>query len=156
ALAVLGMGYGSVLERTHNLGWVACAIGVWTIIAPWCVAGGANIFKSVLSNPIGRGAACLLRLAALGGGPLAHRRARPAGGGPLVRQSPQGRRAAPEFRGRPWCAGNATSVQPVPPGVEGGSRPVPRPGLGEDPVDVRLDGVGAQEELPGDLGVVPA
>src|ERR1700676_3926435 len=29
ALAVLGMGFGSVLERTHGLGWVAAVIGVW-------------------------------------------------------------------------------------------------------------------------------
>jgi len=76
ALAVLGMGYGSVLERTHNLGWVACAIGVWTIIAPWCVAGDASIFKSILSNAIVGGVACLVGLATMGMGPLAKRGAR--------------------------------------------------------------------------------
>jgi hypothetical protein len=76
ALAVLGMGYGSVLERTHNLGWVACAIGVWTIIAPWCVAGNASVFKAILSNAIVGGVACLVGLATMGMGPLAKRRAR--------------------------------------------------------------------------------
>lgn len=76
ALAVLGMGYGSVLERTHNLGWVACAIGVWTIIAPWCVAGDASVFKAILSNAIVGGVACLVGLATMGMGPLAKRRAR--------------------------------------------------------------------------------
>ena len=35
ALAVLAMGFGSVLERTHGLGWVAVAIGIWTIVAPF-------------------------------------------------------------------------------------------------------------------------
>ncbi|MBY8878935.1 SPW repeat protein [Actinacidiphila acidipaludis] len=78
ALAVLGMGYGSVLERTHNLGWVACAIGVWTIIAPWCVAGQPSFFKVILSNAIVGGVACALGLATMGMGFMAKRRARRA------------------------------------------------------------------------------
>ena len=76
ALAVLGMSFGSVFERTHNLGWVACAIGVWTIIAPWAVAGHASVWKVILSNVIVGGVACLVGLATMGMGPLAKRRAR--------------------------------------------------------------------------------
>lgn len=74
ALAVLGLGYGSVLERTHNLGWVACAIGVWTIIAPWCVVGNASVWKVILSNAIVGGVTILVGLATMGFGPLAKRR----------------------------------------------------------------------------------
>lgn len=77
ALAVLAMGFGSVLERTHGLGWVAVAIGIWTIIAPWVVTGNAHIHKTVWNNSFTGGVACLLGLAtmsmALG---LARRRTR--------------------------------------------------------------------------------
>lgn len=65
ALAVLAMGFGSVLERTHGLGWVACAIGVWTIIAPWSVSGSADITKTIVNNSIVGGVACLLGLATM-------------------------------------------------------------------------------------------
>ncbi|SEG28950.1 SPW repeat-containing protein [Actinacidiphila yanglinensis] len=75
ALAVLAMGYGSVLERTHGLGWVAIAIGVWTIIAPWVVAGDASINKTIWNNAFVGGAACLLGLATMGLG-LMRRKAR--------------------------------------------------------------------------------
>ena len=75
ALAVLAMGYGSVLERTHGLGWVAIAIGVWTIIAPWVVSGSADIHKTIWNNAVVGGVACLLGLATMGMG-LMKRRAR--------------------------------------------------------------------------------
>jgi hypothetical protein len=75
ALAVLAMGYGSVLERTHGLGWVAIAIGVWTIIAPWVVSGNADIHKTIWNNAVVGGVACLLGLATMGMG-LMKRRAR--------------------------------------------------------------------------------
>jgi hypothetical protein len=65
ALAILAMGFGSVLERTHGLGWVACAIGVWAIIAPFVVAGNADVTKSITSNAITGGVAVLLGLATM-------------------------------------------------------------------------------------------
>lgn len=76
ALAVLAMGFGSVLERTHGLGWVAIAIGAWTIVAPWTVAGTANVGKNIVSNVIVGGVICLLGLATMGMGLMNRRRAR--------------------------------------------------------------------------------
>jgi hypothetical protein len=75
ALAVLAMGYGSVLERTHGLGWVAVAIGIWTIIAPWVVTGNANTHDTIWNNCFTGGAACLLGLLTMGLG-FMRRRAR--------------------------------------------------------------------------------
>lgn len=62
ALAALAMGFGSVLERTHGLGWVAVAIGAWTIVAPWVVAGDAAVTKTITNNAITGGVAVLLGL----------------------------------------------------------------------------------------------
>jgi hypothetical protein len=66
ALAVLAMGFGSVLERTHGLGWVAIAIGIWTIIAPWVVVGDFAITKTITNNAVTGGVACLFGLATMG------------------------------------------------------------------------------------------
>ncbi|WP_329178045.1 MULTISPECIES: SPW repeat protein [unclassified Streptomyces] len=66
ALAVLAMGFGSVLERTVGLGWVAIAIGAWTIVAPWVVSGTADTTKTITNNAIVGGVACLLGLATMG------------------------------------------------------------------------------------------
>jgi hypothetical protein len=76
ALAVLGMGFGSVLERTHGLGWVAAAIGAWTIVAPWAVSGDAAFYKTIWNNSIAGGVACLVGLAIMGMGLMAARKAR--------------------------------------------------------------------------------
>jgi hypothetical protein len=76
ALAVLGLGFGSALERTHNLSWCALAIGVWTIVAPWAVSGNFDTTKTIVNNAIVGGVICLLALATMGMGPLATRMAR--------------------------------------------------------------------------------
>jgi hypothetical protein len=76
ALALLGLGFGSALERTHNLGWTALAIGVWTIIAPWVVSGNFDTNKTITNNAITGGVICLLALATMGMGPLAKRMGR--------------------------------------------------------------------------------
>jgi hypothetical protein len=73
ALAILAMGFGSVLERTHGLGWVACAIGAWTIVAPWVVAGSADTTKTITNNAIVGGVAVLLGLATMGLGMMRRR-----------------------------------------------------------------------------------
>ena len=73
ALAILAMGFGSVLERTHGLGWVACAIGVWAIIAPFVVAGSADTTKTITNNAITGGVAVLLGLATMGMGLMRRR-----------------------------------------------------------------------------------
>ena len=62
ALAVLALGFGSAYERTYGMGWVAAAIGVWAIIAPWVVSGAPDTTKVVLSNVITGAVAVLLGL----------------------------------------------------------------------------------------------
>jgi hypothetical protein len=74
ALAVLGMGFGSVLERTHGLGWVACAIGAWTIVAPWVVSGTDSVFRNIVNTAIGGGGASALGLATRGLGLMTRQR----------------------------------------------------------------------------------
>ncbi|AMW15678.1 hypothetical protein A4E84_36965 [Streptomyces qaidamensis] len=62
ALAVLSLGFGSAYERTHGLSWVAAAIGVWTIVAPWAVSDAPDSVGPVVTNVITGGVACLLGL----------------------------------------------------------------------------------------------
>ncbi|WP_093802663.1 SPW repeat protein [Streptomyces sp. Wb2n-11] len=56
-------GFGSAYERTHAMAWAACAIGVWTIVSPWVVAGNVDTTRSVVSNVIVGCLALLLGLA---------------------------------------------------------------------------------------------
>ncbi|MGW7317055.1 SPW repeat protein [Streptomyces sp. NPDC054854] len=62
-------GLGSAYERTHAMAWTAVAIGAWTIIAPWVIAGEMDTTRSVVSNIItGAIALCLgLAMVAMGG-----------------------------------------------------------------------------------------
>ncbi|MFD6876846.1 MULTISPECIES: SPW repeat protein [unclassified Streptomyces] len=62
-------GLGSAYERTHAMAWTAVAIGAWTIIAPWVIAGEMDTTRSVVSNIItGVIALCLgLAMVAMGG-----------------------------------------------------------------------------------------
>jgi SPW repeat len=50
ALAVLALGFGSAYERTFGMGWVAAAIGAWTIISPWVVQHAAATTGTIASN----------------------------------------------------------------------------------------------------------
>lgn len=86
ALAVLGLGFGSALERTHNLSFCALAIGVWTIIAPWVVSGDFARHNTILNNAILGGLICLFALATMGIGPMAKRMARKEAGGGAARR----------------------------------------------------------------------
>ncbi|MFD9337456.1 SPW repeat protein [Streptomyces sp. NPDC060028] len=69
-------GLGSAYERTHAMAWTAVAIGAWTIIAPWVIAGEMDTTRSVTSNVItGAVAVCLgLAMAAMAGGRRDNRR----------------------------------------------------------------------------------
>lgn len=62
-------GLGSAYERTHAMAWTAVALGAWTIIAPWAIAGEMDVTRSVVSNVItGCVALCLgLAMAAMAG-----------------------------------------------------------------------------------------
>ncbi|MEV7413712.1 SPW repeat protein [Streptomyces sp. NPDC089919] len=66
-------GFGNAYERTHSMAWAAIAIGAWTIVAPWVIAGKMDTTRSVVSNVICGAVALLLGLAmagtaAMGGG----------------------------------------------------------------------------------------
>ncbi|MFI1677925.1 MULTISPECIES: SPW repeat protein [unclassified Streptomyces] len=57
-------GFGRAYERSHGMAWAACALGIWTIVAPWAIAGDATTRTTVVSNVITGAVAALLALAA--------------------------------------------------------------------------------------------
>jgi hypothetical protein len=57
-------GFGRAYDRTHSMAWGSCALGVWTIIAPWVVAGDVSTTKTIVNNIITGAIALLLALAA--------------------------------------------------------------------------------------------
>lgn len=68
ALALLALGYGPAYERTHGMGAAAALIGVWTIIAPWVVAGSPATARTEASNIATGALAFILALATLAQG----------------------------------------------------------------------------------------
>ncbi|MER7827378.1 MULTISPECIES: SPW repeat protein [unclassified Streptomyces] len=56
-------GLGSAYERTHAMAWTAVALGAWTIVAPWAIAGEMDTTRTVVSNVIAGGVALCLGLA---------------------------------------------------------------------------------------------
>ncbi|WP_386348544.1 SPW repeat protein [Streptomyces xiangluensis] len=65
--ALLMSGFGRAYDRTHSMAWAACALGAWTIIAPWVVAGNVDTTRTVVNNVITGAIALLLALAASAG-----------------------------------------------------------------------------------------
>ncbi|MER6996791.1 SPW repeat protein [Streptomyces sp. NPDC000410] len=59
----MGGGFGTAYERTHAMAWCAIAIGAWTIISPWVVAGDFATTRAIVSNVIVGALALLLGLA---------------------------------------------------------------------------------------------
>ncbi|KUN33445.1 SPW repeat protein [Streptomyces longwoodensis] len=57
-------GFGRAYERTHSMAWGACALGLWTIVAPWVVAGDVSTTRTVVNNVITGAIAALLAMAA--------------------------------------------------------------------------------------------
>lgn len=57
-------GFGRAYERTHSMAWAACALGVWTIISQWVVAGNVDTTKTDVNNIVVGGLATLLALVA--------------------------------------------------------------------------------------------
>ncbi|MEV5436500.1 SPW repeat protein [Streptomyces sp. NPDC052682] len=57
-------GFGRAYERTHSMAWAACALGAWTIVAPWVIAGDMSTTRSVTNNIIVGALALLLGLVA--------------------------------------------------------------------------------------------
>lgn len=66
AYAFLMGGFGSAFERTHARAWTATLIGLWTVIAPWAINGGAHIRRTILTNTITGAVMVLLAMAAIG------------------------------------------------------------------------------------------
>ncbi|GGT04424.1 SPW repeat protein [Streptomyces chromofuscus] len=64
AYAALMGGFGHAYERTHSMAWAAAALGVWTIIAPWVVAGNVDTTRTITNNVIVGVIALVLALAA--------------------------------------------------------------------------------------------
>jgi len=63
AFALCMGGFSSAYERTHAMAWTACAIGVWTIVSPWVVAGAMDTTRSIFNNVIVGAVALLCGLA---------------------------------------------------------------------------------------------
>ncbi|MFI8188485.1 SPW repeat protein [Streptomyces sp. NPDC085946] len=65
--ALLMGGFGHAYERTHSMAWAAAALGAWTIIAPWVVAGEVDTTRTITNNVIVGVIGLLLALAAAAG-----------------------------------------------------------------------------------------
>ncbi|MDX2602519.1 SPW repeat protein [Streptomyces caniscabiei] len=64
AYTFLLSGFGHAYERTHARAWTAALLGLWTVIAPWMVAGDVDTTRTVVNNVIVGVVALLLALAA--------------------------------------------------------------------------------------------
>jgi hypothetical protein len=62
------VGLGNAYERTHGMSWAAAGIALWTIIAPWVVAGNVATASTIISNVIIGGVAFVVALATAGMG----------------------------------------------------------------------------------------
>jgi hypothetical protein len=62
--ALLMGGFGHAYERTHGMAWAAAALGAWTVVAPWVVAGNVDTTRTIVNNVIVGLLALLLALAA--------------------------------------------------------------------------------------------
>lgn len=65
AVAVLALGLASTFRATHGQTWIVPLLGVWTIIAPWVMAGTTATLRVILSNVIGGAVVLVLGLAVL-------------------------------------------------------------------------------------------
>jgi hypothetical protein len=62
--ALLMGGFGHAYERTHSMAWAAAALGAWTVVAPWVVAGNVDTTRTIVNNVIVGLLALLLALGA--------------------------------------------------------------------------------------------
>jgi hypothetical protein len=49
---IMSGGFGRAYDRVHSMAWAACALSVWTIIAPWVVSGDVATTKTITNNII--------------------------------------------------------------------------------------------------------
>ncbi|MDX3642131.1 SPW repeat protein [Streptomyces sp. MB09-02B] len=64
AYTFLLSGFGHAYERTHARAWTAALLGLWTVVAPWLVAGNVDTTRTIVNNIIVGVVALLLALAA--------------------------------------------------------------------------------------------
>lgn len=57
-------GFGQAYERSHSMAWGACLLSVWTIVAPWVVAGDVSTTRTIVNNVIVGAVALMLALMA--------------------------------------------------------------------------------------------
>lgn len=62
ALTLVALGLSVTFGRLHGLAWLVPAIGVWTIIAPWSMAGAMDTARTIWSNAFAGGAIVVLGL----------------------------------------------------------------------------------------------
>lgn len=61
---IMSGGFGRAYERSHSMAWAACALSVWTIVAPWVVAGDVSTTRTITNNIIVGAIALMLALIA--------------------------------------------------------------------------------------------
>ncbi|GAA3698606.1 SPW repeat protein [Nonomuraea antimicrobica] len=66
AVALLSLGFSSAFGRMYGIAWTAPLIGIWTILAPWLVSGGAATTRTIVTNVIVGAIITVLGLIALG------------------------------------------------------------------------------------------
>ncbi|URN13505.1 SPW repeat protein [Streptomyces radiopugnans] len=77
---MIGLALAVAFERAYGLSMAVCAIGAWTVISPWLVAGNVDTARTILTNVITGGIVFLLGLALValgrrsGKGSRAHKR----------------------------------------------------------------------------------
>lgn len=74
ALAVLVLALVSSYGRLHGLTFVVPVLGIWTIAAPWVIAGAMNVTRTIYSNCFAGGAILVLGLVMLAVGILRARK----------------------------------------------------------------------------------
>ena len=74
ALAVLVIVLTGAYGRMHGLTFVVPAIGIWTIAAPWVIAGAMDVTRTIYANCFAGGAIVVLGLIMLAVGFLRVRR----------------------------------------------------------------------------------
>lgn len=76
ALLVLALGLSAAYDRLHGLSWVVPAIGIWTIVAPWSMAGAVDTTRTIWCNVFVGGVIVAAGLFMTGFGVMRARRAR--------------------------------------------------------------------------------
>jgi hypothetical protein len=74
AVAAIGLGLAGAYARLHGVAFVVPLLGVWTIVAPWAVVGGAHTTRTIVSNVVVGGVIVLFGLATMAVGMARARR----------------------------------------------------------------------------------